>query len=84
MSDSNGINIAITVVALLLVFLFGRSMGESGNQEAKYASSGFPSNCRALIADNLEGYYSGVYTADAALGSIERNCGRFGLIWDEK
>lgn len=55
-----------------------------GNQEVRYGDTGLPVNCRALIADNIAGYQNDVYTADDALGSINRNCGINGYIWSER
>lgn len=77
----------ITSIIILIVavtfFNIGKSSGKT-NQYPTYGSSGFPKNCRALIAANIDGYRTKIYSADEALGSIERNCGRFGRIWNEK
>ncbi len=55
------INNTTTCVGLILVcaffYWFGRQTG-IGNQEARYSKMGFPTNCRALIADNIAGYMS--------------------------
>ena len=55
--------------------------GADDNAAPRYGASGLPENCRALIAANVQGYRDKAYTADEALGSIERNCGAFGGIW---
>lgn len=74
-------------VALLVGALVGYVLGYHfgiGNQSMKYGDTGFPKNCRALISDNLVGFEFGRYTAKEALYSIERNCGPYGLIWNER
>jgi hypothetical protein len=48
-----------------------------------YGETGFPKNCRAIVKANYEGWYLKEYTADEALGSINRNCGEFGSSWRE-
>jgi len=73
----------VYLIIALSAYWIGHTYG-IGNQYPKYAKSGFPVNCRALIADNLAGYYSGAYTAKEALYSIERNCGSSGLVWNER
>ncbi len=64
-------------------FLIGYVLGQ-GNQHEVYGDTGNPKNCRALIAKNIEGFDSEDYTAEEALYSIDRNCGRNGIIWLER
>lgn len=42
----------------------------------------FPSNCRALIAEGIKGWRLGHYTPEETLGSIDRNCGINGHLWN--
>lgn len=53
------------------------------NAEPTYGTTGLPKNCRAIIAENVSGWRSGIYTADEAMASIERNCGEDGYSWDD-
>lgn len=76
------IGIVIVVVAIVF-FNLGKSDGKT-NQYPTYGTTGAPKNCRALIAANIEGYTFGTYSAEEALDSINRNCGRSGYIWNEK
>ena len=71
------------LVGALIGYMLGYHFG-IGNQSSKYGDTGFPKNCRALISDNLRGYFYGTYTADEALNSIDRNCGPNGYIWNER
>lgn len=77
------IYVIIIVVISICFYNLGKNNGQ-GNQVLNYGSSGFPKNCRALIAENIDGYKTKVYSADEALYSIERNCGRNGYIWNER
>lgn len=73
-----------TSVALaLLLLLSACGKKELSNKELMYGESGLPKNCRAIIAANIEGWQSGVFTAPEAFGSIDRNCGRFGYAWEQ-
>lgn len=72
--------ILLILGCLIVGFFLGRLFG-IGNQTAEYSEDGYPVNCRALIADNIKGYSLGDFTAEDALNSIDRNCGRFGIIW---
>lgn len=60
----------------------GRTV-EDRNAKPTYGETGLPKNCRAIIQSNLDGYHGRDYTAEEALGSIERNCGAYGPAWDE-
>ena len=75
--------IVIVIFAVLVGYFFGYKFG-IGNQSLQYGETGFPKNCRALIAENIKGFSFGVYSAEEALGSIDRNCGPAGLIWNER
>ncbi len=76
-------NILLVIALITISYIIGYNSG-IGNQSLKYGETGLPKNCRALIAANLEGYKYGTYAADEALYSIERNCGPYGIIWDER
>jgi hypothetical protein len=54
---------------------------EDPNAKLVYGETGFPKNCRAIVKENYDGWYLKEYTADEALGSINRNCGEFGSSW---
>lgn len=68
--------IICTLVAALLLAACGDK-----NAKLEYGDSGYPSNCRALIKANIDGWRSGEYKADEALNSIDRNCGENGSTW---
>ncbi len=66
-----------------LLFFVGKSIGDP-NKYSTYGDTGLPRNCRAIIAVNIKGWEEGYYTADEALGSINRNCGLDGYSWGLK
>jgi phosphatidylserine synthase len=68
----------IVILFCICVWLYTQ---RDTNTEAKYSQRGLPINCRALIADNIQGFEFGEYTAIEALSSIDRNCGRYGYNW---
>ena len=70
------------VVALLfaLTFYIGRANGDPNNR-ITYGDTGFPKNCRAIIDANIKDWQSGIYSAEEAFDSIERNCGATGYSW---
>ncbi len=70
-----------TLIALALAFFIGRVTAPDGNAEVTY-SNGSPSNCRALIQANIDGWRNGMFNAKDILASIERNCGAHGYLWD--
>lgn len=70
-------------LVVVLAYWIGFHRG-IGNQYPTYGETGFPKNCRALIADNIRGFDYKQYTAEEALYSIDRNCGANGLIWGER
>ncbi|MDO5561470.1 MAG: kynureninase [bacterium] len=75
-------NILIIILAILSVILFFLYSSEKkSNSYPTYGETGFPKNCRAIIAANIDGYEDGDYTAAEALGSIDRNCGLYGYSW---
>jgi len=53
------------------------------NSDAIYGSTGLPKNCRAIIQSNVDGWHSHLYSAEEALGNIDRNCGADGLSWGQ-
>ena len=69
--------------ASLIAYNIGLANGLS-NQTPTYGSTGSPKNCRAVIATNITGYELGIYTAEGALNSINRNCGLEGYSWNER
>jgi hypothetical protein len=74
-------------VKAIVVFVIGFTLGlfmsneSDPNSELVYGDTGFPKNCRAIIHENIVGHRSGEFTAEAVLGSIERNCGENGYSW---
>jgi len=68
---------------LIIGFILGYFVfnGKDSNLKLEYGGTGLPKNCRAIVKANYEGWYLGNYTAEEALGSINRNCGEFGLSW---
>lgn len=72
----------IYLALIIISFLVGKSFGDP-NRVVTYGDSGYPKNCRAIIAENLDGWSYHYYTAEEALGSIARNCGRYGYAWDD-
>ena len=72
----------ILTVTVLAAALAGCGLeSEKWNDKPRFADSGLPTNCRALIQANLDGYISGAYTPAEALGSIGRNCSANGPPW---
>lgn len=68
-------------IFLLSPLLLAAVLSGCGDEPAQYGDLGLPSNCRALIAGNLEGWRTQAYTAEEALGSIARNCDEHGPLW---
>jgi hypothetical protein len=72
----------ILAVGVFIGFLmFGKN---DPNSKLEYGETGLPKNCRAIIKANYEGWYLEEYTAEEALGSINRNCGEFGYSWQKR
>lgn len=65
----------------IVFFLFFFLVGCDPNAKLTFGETGLPKNCRAIIQANLDGWHSGEYSAEEALGSIERNCGKDGYSW---
>lgn len=53
------------------------------NDKPRYGESGLPSNCRALVQANIDGWRAKQYTAEEAMYSLERNCGAAGALWEK-
>jgi hypothetical protein len=74
-----------TVITGASMFALGLALGWAylgdTNRAPIYGPTGAPKNCRALIAENLQGYRRLRYTAEEALASIDRNCGPNGYSW---
>ncbi len=66
--------------SLIVVACIGLSACDT-NSKLTYGDSGLPKNCRAIIKGNVDGWRSGAFTAEEALGSIDRNCGENGYSW---
>lgn len=70
------------IIAFALGLVIGLiTKGGDPNSELVYGDTGFPKNCRAIIHENIQGVYFEQYSAEDALGSIERNCGQNGYSW---
>lgn len=67
----------------VVILLGGGCLSNDSNAQLEYGESGYPKNCRAIITANMDGYHAGIYTAEEALGSIDRNCGAEGYSWEE-
>lgn len=72
--------LAYALIIVTTGALAGCQLGDP-NEKAVYGDSGLPVNCRALVAEAVEGWRRGVYKPNEALESIERNCGRHGYTW---
>jgi hypothetical protein len=73
-------NIIIVLVLIIFYLLFFKTE-EDFNDGLRYGDTGLPQNCRAIVKANYEGWVLKDYTAEEALGSINRNCGEFGYSW---
>ena len=71
--------ILLLITNLIAIYL-GTKYADK-NTRLTYGNTGMPKNCRAIIAANIDGWRMGSYTAEEALGSIDRNCGVFGYSW---
>lgn len=67
-------------MTLWIAHTFG-SLWRDPNEFPTFGDSGLPKNCKAIIQRNLDDWHGHVYTADAVLGSIERNCSITGYSW---
>lgn len=72
----------LSVAFLIIGFIAGRAYYGSPNSKAEF-SNGAPSNCRALIQANIDGWRAGEFKAKNILASIEKNCGAMGELWEE-
>lgn len=79
METTKGGNIFIYIICLAIGVGVGYFLFKD-NTDLSY-SNGDPSNCRAIIAENIQGFNDGTFTADDALASIDRNCGKDGYSW---
>lgn len=74
----------IIIIALVVgAFFLGKYTGDP-NKTFIYGETGLPRNCRAIIAENIQGWNSGIYSAEESLDSIDRNCGAEGYSWGLK
>lgn len=73
---------------LFIIFVVGILIGaiafnnKNPNAQLEYGSSGLPKNCRAIIYENYKEYSAHEYTAEEAIDSINRNCGKDGYSWE--
>lgn len=79
MSSSSSLSLACFVFGLAIGFF---ALKKDGNSQAEF-KNGFPSNCRALVQANIDGWRSGEYKAENIIASLERNCGAMGQLWDQ-
>lgn len=74
--------VRIAVMAMLTIGTLAACDDKRANDRPRFSSDlGLPTNCRALIQQNIDGYRSRTYTAEAVMASIERNCGAAGHLW---
>jgi len=73
----------VVILIIIISYTLGTKNGDP-NKTLIYGDTGLPRNCRAIIAANINGWQYGEYTAEEALGSIERNCGAYGYSWGLK
>jgi hypothetical protein len=64
----------VYLALIIISFLVGKSFGDP-NRTLTYGDTGYPKNCRAIIAENLDAWSYNYYTAEEVLESIARNCG---------
>lgn len=55
----------------------------ASNDKPRYGKSGLPSNCRALVQANIDGWRAKQYTSEEVMSSLERNCGAAGYLWEQ-
>ena len=70
------------ITILLFLTLLSACDNISDNSRLIYGKTGLPRNCRAIIKSNIDSYKRGDFSAEAALSSIDRNCGEFGYSWE--
>lgn len=68
-------------LAGLLVIFSGCDYFDPNSKPEFGKESGLPKNCRAIVQANIDVYRAGLHTADAAMNSLERNCGTNGHSW---
>ncbi len=69
------------LVVLFFVFFLISCWQEDSNARLKYSSMWAPTNCRALITENIKWYNKWDFSAEEALNSINRNCWEYGSEW---
>lgn len=73
------------VTICFAVLLLGCSDNTFRNDKPRFGSeSGLPSNCRALVQANIDGYRARQFSADEVMASLERNCGALGQLWENQ
>lgn len=76
--------LALIAVLAMAAPLAGCSKIGDPNAEATYGeSTGLPKNCRAIIQANIDSWRAKEFTAEEAMNSMERNCGRYGHSWGQ-
>lgn len=73
----------LIIILIIIAFLFGLLVGNN-NSKTTYGTNNSPSNCRALISENIDGYRKGIYEADKIINAIDKYCGENGSNWNEK
>lgn len=83
MAAMNRVALFISIAAAGIVgfLVSSATQARDDNAAPRYGDLGLPSNCRALVQENINGYRSKKFTAEEAFGSIERNCGVVGGLW---
>lgn len=73
--------IFVTILASVIM-LTGCFENEKSNDKPRYGKdTGLPTNCRALVQANIDGFRNGTYKANEIIDSLERNCGANGYTW---
>jgi hypothetical protein len=74
---------ALSIACAIIGFIVGRAISmDTPNSKAEFVN-GLPSNCRALVQANIDGWRAGEYKAENIIASLERNCGAMGQLWDQ-
>ena len=72
---------ALSAAALMYVAHDNGHLWVDPNAEVIYGKTGLPRNCRAIVADNIEGWRRKDYPTEGVIDSLDRNCGASGYSW---